>query len=354
MHLCLIAPTPLLQALVKYDDMHLVLTSQVLKDQEYAEFYRQRLKDGQHVILDNDAYEKGVPASLEDMQRADDLLGGASEIVAPDVLGDREATQVAVEKALPILLRTGRPIMFVPQGETLAEWTSCCYWMYRNLMTSRSVLGIPRYIADRYGSLLPVLGFIQGMVEALQEIAPGKVHPPVHLLGAPKFRWAIREAVRFFPTLVRSTDTAKPVIAGLNGLLWQNIVTPVFPFRRPENYFETDARGDDFLRVLNNVHAARKELAHATEYLRKVLLHPERAACPQPNDLDPDAREEDRRLRRSSWASGDYAWKALRGTFRTAPDGFPEQDSGSEGGSPDQCLPPRGGTDKASGESDPF
>lgn len=202
MQLCVIAPTPHLDILTRFSRMHLVLTHWVLENSDYAEFYENRRIEGDYIILDNGAYEFTVSQCIEDLKRAADIVM-PHEVVLPDALRNGMATARMSEEAYEPLVQHfdwDTKFMAVVHGKNPKEWDWC---LRRQIELPVHVLGIPRVYADDFGSWIPAIAAIR------DSSMRGRFD--IHLLGAPHDLTHAAEVHKVFPTVVRSTDTAKPI-----------------------------------------------------------------------------------------------------------------------------------------------
>lgn len=229
-----ITPTSLLrEVLDPNQDYHLVLTNQILGDQEYLNFYRERVAQGDYVILDNDAHElkdANQMMKIDMLNEAIDLLR-PSEVVLPDKFGTgmRETLEYAQE-GLDKLHKGPWAWQGVPRGKTLSEYLECAAQM---------IVGFPNihclgvYYLTEIELNIPRPMLVPMMVEKLKIL--GYICPDIHLLGEGRTLESMKEA-QYFPPEVRGLDTAKIVNWGLEGKLVSANNIP--PHRgRAKNYF---------------------------------------------------------------------------------------------------------------------
>lgn len=144
---CYIAPTPYLE-FTTASRTHLVLAHLVHTDKQYAEFYRNRKKAGDFIMLDNSAYE------LKESFSPDLLLDlgksiNADAIVLPDYpFEPAQKTIDAAEKYIPLFKQHGFKSFFVPQSKTgdLHDWIRAYQYGSMNPdieILGMSILGIP-------------------------------------------------------------------------------------------------------------------------------------------------------------------------------------------------------------------
>lgn len=144
---CIIAPTPYLEY-TKMSKRHLVLAHIVDTNPTYAEFYAQRSREGDFIIMDNGAFELGqsyAPDKLIDLGNR----CGADAIVLPDY--PFVSADVTIEAAIkwgPKVRDAGFKTMFVPQSKVgdLGDWIWAYTWAANNAdidIIAMSILGIP-------------------------------------------------------------------------------------------------------------------------------------------------------------------------------------------------------------------
>lgn len=240
MKIALIPPTPELRSFPS-TGVHLVL-SHLLKDKQYKEYYVERRKWDEYLILDNSAHEFGVGNKPEQLLKQAKALR-AQEIVCPDVLFDANGTIEAtrallryIEKRKDLWEAAGEPrLMVVPQGNDRTQWVKCL----NNLLKAwDSTLdeGVP--LGD------PIIGvskdydiFVKGGISTL--IREYCSEYDVHCLGWPTDLWSLAKVVQECPW-VRSTDSAKPfVYARASILLEPGGTVPPYP-RRGAHYFQAE------------------------------------------------------------------------------------------------------------------
>lgn len=181
MRIAHIVPTEMLdQVLGKRDTYHLTLVSQVLKSQKYRQFYREKINQGDTVILDNDAYENGGSSThLQDLKEAIELLW-PSLVVLPDrINADSLTNQAMAIEAAEELKHYEIPFMAVPHAATLPGYFKCAEIML-NIPGVEALgiyklfekhLGKPRMYAIKQLSKYPVSLHLLGMTDDVRELA---------------------------------------------------------------------------------------------------------------------------------------------------------------------------------------
>ncbi len=185
---------------------HLVLTQYYLRYPGYAEFYRDRRRAGDFIILDNGAAELKESITVGDIMKVANELH-PNLVVAPDTIYNMEATLHSTAIFIGVYARMLADkqigIMAVPQGSNRVEWEACYNAFNEN--PAVSWLGISMFYTPKFDKRL----------EALKVIAP-TVQKPCHLLGLWNNPYDLLEERKF--DFVKSVDTAKPIEFALEGL----------------------------------------------------------------------------------------------------------------------------------------
>ena len=261
MRVAIIAPTPELKHCTLHRDtrFHLVL-SHLLDDQAYHDYYKECSQRGHYLLLDNGAHENAHGEPIETLMHKAMLLG-AHEVAMPDVLEDAERTAERTLEALAWIAdnrhlyeEAGCPrLMVIPQGSELLEWQLCLSLIVQGVERSGGFLKAP-----------PVVGISKdydhwegGIEHLVESVAP--LHGngwDVHMLGVPRRVRAVRNIAERYPW-VRSTDSAKPYVYALEGLLMFDSPTPQYP-GRPKKFFSFEyPRPERKLALLNALNFKR-------------------------------------------------------------------------------------------------
>jgi hypothetical protein len=199
-----ITPIPLLdQILSPEDKFHLTIAEVANSSPKYREFYQKRVQDGDYVVLDSAAFETGEATELGTMLTAAALLM-PSEIVLPDKRGDAHTTLVLAERMMTLLAREqyAGALMAVPHGGDIADYVMTAQLLYKEGIR---VLGLIEEIPELYQMTR------RKVVDKLHRLLP---EAQFHLLGIDK---NLEDLIWPEDSPVRSTDTAKLVVWGLNG-----------------------------------------------------------------------------------------------------------------------------------------
>ncbi|MDM7940129.1 MAG: hypothetical protein QUS07_07295 [Methanothrix sp.] len=236
---------------------YLSLSHLIQSSPEYAEFYSTESKRGAYVILDNSAHEFQAGQTIEILMKQGAKIQ-AKEIVLPDRLFSAQSTilgcQVALDKLLDMpAFRSGeyRPrLMIVAQGESPADLQRCAEKMchdwetysieYPQIFDRPPVLGVSKDYEVFPGGLK---GLLETIFFPLQE----DLTTEIHLLGWGRKLWDLSGIAYEYGKRIRSVDSAKPFVYGLNGIrLDPREVPPPYPKRSP-TYFQTQLTKDQRL-----------------------------------------------------------------------------------------------------------
>lgn len=218
-----IAPPFLLDAVIdEGENYHVVSTNAVLSDGRYSKFYWQRSFDGDFVILNNDAWERGKAASIGRIIEAA-LLIDPKEIVLPDYPLSAERTVELAQRSLPQFVNAGfRDFMAVPHGNSLDEWL----WCVDELTKLPGVVSLGIAYADG-------IRFTGGNREKLiKSVAP--FQRSIHLLGMSTDFGEIQSP--WVRQNVRGCDTSKLVRGGMASEFLPVHSPNAFSPHRPHKY----------------------------------------------------------------------------------------------------------------------
>ena len=186
MRIGVISPISWLPTL-QHENYHLILVSQVLQSPAYAEYYHNCLKNGQVVLLDNDAYETGVSAPLQNIYDAAKLILGGNireycaptlYVIFPDALRDASKTGTLISRHGEEMVRKFHPetrFAAVPQGTSFEQWTICAQSIQFMVGEYLSLICIPRCLEEATDVSNPIR-------EAAWYLYDNDF-PPVHMLG---------------------------------------------------------------------------------------------------------------------------------------------------------------------------
>lgn len=197
----------------EHADHHLLL-AHLLDMPEYVEFYRERARRGDYIILDNGAKELGAGLSMAKILAGAELVG-AKEVVLTDVRYKGAQTVRSAQEQLSWMMtlkgriaydNAGCPkLMVVPQGTNPTQWYDCLRAL---LELVGDVLAVVEDMPD------PCVAYayhydhlFRGGLPALFDF--GRPAEDIHLLG-----WTRRlETLEFLAEkcdYIRSVDSGKP------------------------------------------------------------------------------------------------------------------------------------------------
>jgi hypothetical protein len=227
-----VAPPALLEAVIPTEERyHLTLASQVLREDTHAylNFYHdRRMRRGDYVIMDNDAYEaQGISSALETIRKAAELLI-PSEIILPDEMQGPDCAKLTVERsaqAAEALRADGwKNFMAVPHGNTMNEWLSCAIELSK-------LEGVGCFGIAEKDALKLVAG--ERVILARSVYGMGQ---DIHLLGMMEDMSDVQH--RWVQQRVRGIDGSKLLVWGINGLRPRvGDPMPAYP-GRPKGYFD--------------------------------------------------------------------------------------------------------------------
>jgi len=223
MQVALICPPALLKRYGSLTKYHLVLPH-LFQERRYRDFYLNRSKEGDYLILDNGAAE-GLRFGVPHLYTIAETMG-VHEIVVPDVLKDMDRT-IANALAFTRYTREGYRYQLVAQGKDIAEMVACInYFATDPKFMYATTIGIPRHINDvDQHARLRISEYIQeaGYDRALE----------FHYLGANNPFEEVKNLAAV--ELGRGIDTSAPIYMGR----WGMILEEDGPYRpRPKDFFK--------------------------------------------------------------------------------------------------------------------
>lgn len=238
MDVCFIAPIPKLEEYATASTHHLVLAHIYEQDETYRAFYRERVRQGDFVILDNSAYELQESVNVQRLLTcAEDL--NPTAVFLPDSRFNTKRTIELAKEAKEVLGGKGWKLFGVPQGKDLSSILECYHW-----------LGEQDWI-DGFG-FYEEIGEVAGMacrndflryIEENDYIWGDKYY---HLLGMEEDLTQIAKLAKH--GWVNSIDSVKAIVYGLNTILLTPRGTDVPYPHRPKDYFQKEP--DELLDII--------------------------------------------------------------------------------------------------------
>jgi len=200
-------PTKFIQEFVRYTDYDFVEGSECLQDPEYYEQYKKirSIYPQRELYLDNGAFlsTSGTPMDTNQYLDLADRLN-ATVTILPDVLGDKTATLLRVEKVIQRFLvrkKSGHlRVMGVLQGKSMKDYDSC---LREYMRMGVDIFGIPYYAIDR--ELWLSDGLQSGVIPSIAAIHILGLRNPFDVLAFRRYSQVI------------SVDSSLPIMSGRHG-----------------------------------------------------------------------------------------------------------------------------------------
>ena len=225
---------------------------------EYRQFIKDRKEEGWFITLDNSAAERALVTEDILIDICKELM--PNEVIAPDVLFDKDAT---IANAIAFKERIEREglvelfntdIFFCPQGKTKEDWLECYEWGINQEwidVIGFSKIAIPQAWLEDFKD-------DQGIKEARHMAYDylkkrNLLLKPIHCLGQGSYT----EFEYYDHPMMRSTDSVYPVLAAAHGVDFTKDSETRIP--TPHNFLETfDMQNVDMNLVQSNVEMLKK------------------------------------------------------------------------------------------------
>lgn len=262
---CYIIPPLTANDLMNEGDRFFALAHLYVKpeNEAYRQFFKDKLKEGKWVTLDNGAAEASLVTEDILIEAVKDLM--PSEVIAPDVLFDYQRTMLNLDLFINRMdnekLLDKVEIFYAPQGNDIEEWLKC----YKHGLgqpyvktIGMSKISVPHawYGAEPFSdTFIPEARYTA--VRYL--IKKGLLRKPLHFLGAgspdefKEYR-EFKDHLQFF----RSTDSCFTVWAAMNGVDFSK--GDYTRIKTPHDYFEREIS-------VENRNLARKNIQVLRFYL---------------------------------------------------------------------------------------
>lgn len=206
-------------------DFHLILPHLVEKYPAYKEFYKERAKQGDHILLDNSIFEHEVSFDYKKMlEYAEEI--GVKEMSAPEVLKDREQSKKLRDEFLDFYAKSGGKvdILAVAQGRTCEEVVQSFFELQN--ISEIAALGLPFDLDDhnttiksttlrRVFNRWSVVSTIDNYKDFVISINNGAGIKPTHLMGLSDPLELQAYGNNRFPW-IRSNDSSSAFVHGFN------------------------------------------------------------------------------------------------------------------------------------------
>jgi hypothetical protein len=233
-----IVPTSLLPH-TRFQDIHMMLPTELMKGGEYAEFYHpDNGVDGLR-MLDNGVAESTY-IQWDDLIRLAETYD-AVEIVAPDEMGHCDQTIEWCRQFAPIARKNPEyRYVGVVQGKSYSEMVKC-YMYYQLEADWVTVLALPRVLANTVHRDIRIR-FVEAFADQIQQ----RFHC-VHMLGGSSW---VKEVVPLSDLqLVRSIDSSVAAVMGLE----KRLVDQDDYIGRQPGFFEAKPNPKQLMSIQHNI-----------------------------------------------------------------------------------------------------
>lgn len=236
--------------LMNQGDRFFCLSQLYLKHQKYREFFKQKVRDGAWVTLDNGAGDHDT-VEIEDLLNiARDLR--PSELIPLDILFDGVETLKNLHKTIELMkvdpILRDIEIFACPQGDSEEQWIATYVEMLYNIHVKTigmSKLAIP-HVVSRSSNDQNIARDRNYMYNLLKGF--GLIRKPLHFLGAGEI-WEF-ELYKQDP-LCRSTDSCFSVWGGMNNQRFDKDNYKRIP--TPKDYFDRVISPDSVADIQSNI-----------------------------------------------------------------------------------------------------
>jgi hypothetical protein len=214
-------PKCLFKESLTFNDYDYALVQLCDKDPEYLAFYKESVKKGRHVLLDNSIFELGEAYDNEQFAKWVNELR-PTEYIVPDALEDADKTVKQMEqwnrnyKDMP-----GKKIGVI-QGKTPDELADCYVYMDQHADVDKIAISFDYSL---YEEIVPhenkYMSWMLGRAAMLANLLKGGVintKKPHHLLGCglPQ-EFALYRDYKW----IESVDTSNPIVHGIKGTKYE-------------------------------------------------------------------------------------------------------------------------------------
>jgi hypothetical protein len=229
---CYIAPTQYLEQYATQSKTHLVLAHIVDADETYATFYKTQSSQGDFIIMDNGAFERGIPYQPDRLIELAHKCG-AHAIVLPDYpFQESKVTIEAARQLIDKVKSAGFKTMYVPQSKTgeFEDWVNGYLWGAINDdidIIGMSILGIPNALK---GSISPILARVVATQILIERTIFNfdKHHHYLGLTAAPTIELPSLLSMNALTTC----DSSGPIWYGINGLRYNTDMDGLVPISK--------------------------------------------------------------------------------------------------------------------------
>lgn len=240
-------------SLMNEGDRFFCLCQLYLKHPKYREFFKQKVKDGAWVTLDNGAGDHDIVSERDLYKIMADLH--PSEVIPPDFLFDGITTIRTFERFVRQVIdynhvtsKQAIEIFACPQGKTESDWLFVYRYFLDNPMVNTigfSKIAVPFAFFNATGDTQ-----IKEARNYAYQLLKGKnlIRKPIHLLGMGDPR---EMELYLKDPLIRSTDSCNTVWSAMNGISFFDGNFDRVP--TPKDYFDRTLTDFDENLALNNI-----------------------------------------------------------------------------------------------------
>lgn len=244
---------------MKLGDRVFVLAHLWVQFPEYREFIFNLIDEDidRWITLDNSAAERALVTEDVLIQVVKELA--PSEVIAPDILFDKDATITNAIKYRDRMEEEGlldtTDIFFCPQGKTKEDWLECYEWGLKQDWIHTigfSKIAIPQaWFPDNWKDDQNIMEARHMAYDYLKE--RNLLLKPIHCLG----QGSPKEFLHYDHPAMRSTDSVFPILAAAHGQDFEKDCITRIP--TPHNFLETyDMSQIDMDLVKSNVEFLRQ------------------------------------------------------------------------------------------------
>jgi hypothetical protein len=229
-------PLCLLEDSINFNDYDYCLPHLLDEEPGYLEYFKNAKSKGRYIIMDNSLHELGHAYDSDRLIHWINELE-PDEFIVPDVWEDRNASVVNARHWVGKILPKNTTKVAVVQAQTIHE-AATCYQTYKDLGYKKIAFS---YGASYYNDVVPHpnkdLGKALGRLSVISALLETKVisqFDRIHLLGCSvpqEFGW-----YRGFQC-IESIDTSNPVMAALEGIVYNNSGLDKKPVANMNDYF---------------------------------------------------------------------------------------------------------------------
>ena len=215
-------PKCLFEKSLDFNDYDYALVHLFDEDPEYLEFYKNSVKNGRHVLLDNSIFELGEAYDNDSFAKWVEELK-PTEYIVPDALEDVAKTIDQMESWNRAYGKLPGKRIGVVQGKTPEEIADCYVYMDKHADVDKIAISFDYSL---YEKIIPhenkYMSWMLGRATMLANLLNSGIintKKPHHLLGCglPQ-EFALYHSYKW----IESVDTSNPIVHGIKGIAYKN------------------------------------------------------------------------------------------------------------------------------------